>query len=50
MAQEVAGKGKEVTGKAVGNATLEGKGIAEKTGGKIQKTLCDARNNLKKTH
>ena len=49
-AKEASGKVKEVAGKAVGNKSLEGKGIAEKTVGKIQKALGDARNSVRKPH
>lgn len=49
-AKEAAGKVKEVTGKAVGNKSLEVKGMAEKMVGKIQKSLGDARNEAKKPH
>jgi uncharacterized protein YjbJ (UPF0337 family) len=49
-AKEAAGKIKEVTGKVVGNKSLEGKGMAEKTLGKIQKGMGDARNQARKPH
>ena len=48
--KEIAGKTKEVTGKVVGNKSLEVKGIVEKNIGKAQADLGDARNNVKKNH
>jgi uncharacterized protein YjbJ (UPF0337 family) len=49
-AKEASGKVKEVTGKAVGNKGLQGRGAAEKIVGKVQKDLGDARNEVKKPH
>jgi uncharacterized protein YjbJ (UPF0337 family) len=44
---EVKGKVKEVTGSIVGNKTLQAKGIAEKTMGKIQAGMGDAKSDVK---
>jgi uncharacterized protein YjbJ (UPF0337 family) len=41
-AKEAGGKAKEVAGRVTGNRTMEGKGIAKKTLGKIQKSLGDS--------
>lgn len=40
--KEAVGKVKEVTGKATNNRTLQGKGMAEKIVGKVQKNIGDA--------
>ena len=45
--EEVKGKVKEVAGNVVGNKSLEGKGLAQKTMGKIQASVGDAKANLK---
>jgi uncharacterized protein YjbJ (UPF0337 family) len=41
-AKEATGKAKEVAGKATSNRSLQGKGMAEKVVGKVQKHLGDA--------
>jgi uncharacterized protein YjbJ (UPF0337 family) len=46
--EEVKGKVKEVAGNMVGNKSLQAEGIAQKTVGKIQAGLGDAKSNLKK--
>ena len=38
---QVAGKVKEVTGKATGNPNLQDRGTAEKAGGKVEKKVGD---------
>lgn len=43
------GKVKEVTGKAVGNKELEGKGKAEQVRGKGQSTYGDVKKDVKET-
>ena len=48
--KEAGGKVKEVAGRVTGNRTMEGKGIAQKTIGKLQKTLGDAKEQVDKTH
>ena len=45
---EAKGKAKEVTGKVVGNRTLEEKGRAEKLGGKVQGGYGDVKEDIKK--
>ena len=40
--KEATGKIKEVAGKATNNRSLQGKGMAEKLVGKVQKSLGDA--------
>jgi len=40
-AHQVAGKVKEVTGKATGNPNLQDRGTAEKAGGKVEKKVGD---------
>ncbi|KRB48917.1 MAG: CsbD family protein [Pseudomonadota bacterium] len=51
-AKEVAGAIKQAVGKATGNERLEIEGVAEKTAGKVQKSVGDlkdaARDALKK--
>lgn len=47
---EAEGKVKEVTGKVVGNKTLEQKGKLEKVVGEIQADHGDRKNDLKKGH
>ena len=47
--KEAAGKVKEETGKAVGNKTMQGEGLAQKIGGKVQGAAGDARDNARKT-
>jgi uncharacterized protein YjbJ (UPF0337 family) len=44
---EAAGKVKEVTGKAVGNKTVEEKGRAQKNIGKVQAGYGDVKNEIK---
>jgi uncharacterized protein YjbJ (UPF0337 family) len=46
--EEAKGKVKEVTGKTVGNKTLEAKGKVEKIGGKAQAGYGDLKDDLKK--
>lgn len=41
------GKVKEKTGKALGNKEMEGKGKAEKAGGKAQATWGDVKSDIK---
>ncbi|MGJ7489270.1 CsbD family protein [Variovorax sp. ZT4R33] len=41
------GKVKEVAGRATGNESLEAKGMAEKTGGKVQSTYGDTKEKAK---
>ena len=48
--KEAEGKTKEVTGKIVGNKSLEQKGKAEKTAGKIEAGYGDLKNDIKKGH
>lgn len=40
---EAKGKIKEETGKVTGNRDLEGRGAAEKTGGKVEKKVGDVK-------
>jgi uncharacterized protein YjbJ (UPF0337 family) len=47
--EQAKGKLKEVTGKAVGNKSLEAEGGANQVAGKVQKTYGDAKSQLKKT-
>ena len=47
--KEAEGKVKEVAGKLVGNSTLEQKGKAEKTVGKVQAAYGDIKNDVKKS-
>jgi uncharacterized protein YjbJ (UPF0337 family) len=47
---EAKGKVKEVTGKLVGNDELELKGKIQKSGGKVQATYGDLKQDLKDTH
>jgi uncharacterized protein YjbJ (UPF0337 family) len=47
-ANEAQGKVKEVIGKAVGNPTLEVKGKLQKNLGKVQSTVGDVKEDLKK--
>jgi uncharacterized protein YjbJ (UPF0337 family) len=49
-AKEAGGKVKEVAGRVTGNRTMEGKGLAQKTIGKLQKTLGDSKERSKKPH
>ena len=44
---QVKGKVKEVAGRATGNESLEAKGMAEKTGGKVQSTYGDTKEKAK---
>ena len=46
--QEAKGKIKEVAGKITGDKTLEIRGTAEKTGGKIQAGYGDLKRDIKK--
>lgn len=48
--KEAEGKVKEVTGKVVGNKTLEQKGNLEKAVGEVQADYGDRKNDLKKGH
>jgi uncharacterized protein YjbJ (UPF0337 family) len=48
-AKEVTGKIKEVAGRVTGNLKTEGKGIAEKTAGKVQSAYGDAKEESKKS-
>lgn len=41
------GKVKEVAGRATGNESLEAKGMAEKTGGKVQSSYGDTKEKAK---
>ncbi len=45
--EEAKGKIKEVAGKLVGNDDLELKGKIQKSGGKVQATYGDLKNDLK---
>ncbi|MBU3538947.1 CsbD family protein [Polynucleobacter sp. UK-Gri1-W3] len=45
--EEVKGKVKEVAGNIVGNKSLEGEGLVQKTVGKIQAGVGDAKAELK---
>lgn len=45
--EEVKGKVKEVAGNIVGNKSLEAKGTVQKTAGKIQAGLGDAKSAVK---
>lgn len=47
-AKEVAGNIKEGVGKAVGNKKLQGKGMVEKTVGKVQAGYGDAKEKAEK--
>jgi uncharacterized protein YjbJ (UPF0337 family) len=46
--KEVKGATKEVVGKVTGNDSLELKGKLEKVAGKMQKSLGDAKSDIKK--
>jgi uncharacterized protein YjbJ (UPF0337 family) len=46
--EEAKGKAKEVAGKVSGDKSLEDKGTAEKTLGKVQAGYGDIKHNLKK--
>jgi len=46
-ASEVAGKAKKATGRVIGNRTMEAKGALKEAGGKIRKTVGDARENAR---
>jgi uncharacterized protein YjbJ (UPF0337 family) len=48
--KDAEGKAKEITGKIVGNKSLEEKGKAQKTVGKIQAGYGDLKNDIKKSH
>ena len=48
--KEAEGKAKEITGKLVGNKSLEQRGKAEKTAGKIEAGYGDLKNDIKKGH
>ena len=48
--KEAEGKAKEITGKIVGNKSLEEKGKAQKTVGKVQAGYGDLKDDLKKSH
>lgn len=48
--KEAQGKVKQVTGKIVGNKTLEEKGKDEKAAGNVQADYGDLKNDLKKGH
>jgi uncharacterized protein YjbJ (UPF0337 family) len=45
--EEIKGKVKEVAGNVVGNKSLEAEGVVQKTVGKIQAGLGDAKSNVK---
>jgi uncharacterized protein YjbJ (UPF0337 family) len=45
---EASGKGKEVTGKLVGNADLERKGSVRKNAGKARAGFADLKDDVKK--
>lgn len=45
--EEIKGRVKEVAGKAVGNKSLESKGLVQKTVGKIQAGLGDLKSDVK---
>lgn len=45
--EEIKGKAKEVAGNVVGNKSLEVEGAIQKTGGKIQAALGDAKSDVK---
>jgi uncharacterized protein YjbJ (UPF0337 family) len=45
--EEMKGSIKEVTGKLVGDKTLEAKGITEKNLGKVQENLGDVKQDVK---
>jgi len=47
--EEAKGKVKQVTGKMVGNASLEQKGIVQKIAGKVQADYGDVKSDLKKS-
>jgi uncharacterized protein YjbJ (UPF0337 family) len=47
--EEAKGKVKQVTGKLVGNVSLEQKGIIQKAAGKVQAGYGDAKSELKKS-
>ena len=48
--KEAEGKAKEITGKIVGNKSLEEKGKVQKTVGKVQAGYGDLKNDIKKSH
>ena len=48
--KEAEGKAKEITGKIVGNKSLEAKGKVQKIVGKVQAAYGDLKNDLKKDH
>lgn len=46
-AEQVKGKVKEVTGKIVGNESLQGEGLADQTAGKTEASYGDAKEKVK---
>lgn len=46
-ARELAGKAKKTAGRAVGNRTMEAKGLAKEAGGKVQKNVGDLRSGTR---
>jgi uncharacterized protein YjbJ (UPF0337 family) len=47
--EEAKGKAKEVTGKAIGNKSLEQKGKVQNVGGKVQAGYGDLKEDIKKS-